>query len=124
MTKEEDGNSQKREEEVSLPDADLMSISKEAVQGSEYPRTFCLQCTIQDHAVVMLIDSRSSHCFISEELSRSLSGERRSIQTVQVRVANGQLLSCGMEFPKCQWEVQGHIFHTTFRVLPLLVGAT
>lgn len=119
MVDEEDWTSQKREDEASVLEADLMSISKEAVQGSEHLRTFRLLSTVQNQAVVMLVDSGSSHSFISEDFSRSLMGERQSKQPVQVRVANGGLLASGMEFPMCQWEVRGHTFYTTFRVLPL-----
>lgn len=67
----------------------------------------------------MLVDSGSSHCFISEELACRLSGARRAIKHVQVRVANGGVLQCVQEYPHCRWEIQSHIFSTTFRVLPL-----
>lgn len=109
--KESDGDSQVEEE--------LLSISKEAVHGDENARTFRLQCTVQNIVVVMLIDSSSSSCFISEELARRLKGVQLSIKPVRVRVANGEVLDCATELPFCQWEVQGHVFHTTFRVLPL-----
>lgn len=116
---EEDRDSQEKDEGESLLGVDLMAISQEVVQGIVNMRTLRLQGTIQNQAVVMLVDSGSSHCFMSEEFSRRLSGEQRSIHPALVRVANGALLKCVREFPFCQWEIQGHSFYTTFRVLPL-----
>lgn len=98
---------------------DLMSISREAVNGLESSRTFRLRCIVQDQAVVGLVDSGSSHCFISKELARRLKGARQSIRPVQIRVANGGLLEGALKFHQCPWQVQGHNFSTTFRVLPL-----
>lgn len=98
MMEENDKNSQKMDEEGSLEEADLMSISQEAMQGTKDAQTLRLQGTVQSQAVVMLVDSGSSRCFISEGFSRMLIGEQRSIKPVQVWVANGQILEYVTEF--------------------------
>lgn len=96
-----------------------MSISKEAELGGGNTHSFKIQSTIQNHEVVSPIDSGSTSRFVSEGLARKLKGIQQSNKLVQVRVANGEILKCAIEFQCCQWEVQGQVFHTTFRVLPL-----
>lgn len=96
---EGDNQSQKADEEGSQVAVDLISISNEAVNGSENNRTFRLQCTIQDQEVLMLLDSGSSHCFVSADFAQRLKGVQRAIRPVQVRVANGGLLECVKELP-------------------------
>jgi len=36
-----------------------------------------------------------------------------------VKVANGATLLCTHEVVNCSWSVQGHLFTTTFKILPL-----
>jgi hypothetical protein len=36
-----------------------------------------------------------------------------------VRVADGGTITCDSELPQVEWSVQGHSFHSTFKVIPL-----
>jgi hypothetical protein len=67
----------------------------------------------------MLIDSGSSHCFVSESMAAKLHGEERSTCAVQVKLADGSLVSCNREFVGCEWWCQGATFCTNLKVLPL-----
>lgn len=51
---------------------ELLAISREAVLGIESPKTMRLQGLIQRHEVLMLVDSGSTHSFISEQLANRL----------------------------------------------------
>jgi hypothetical protein len=51
---------------------ELLSISEAAVAGTEASNTFRLIGQIQKHQVLMLIDSGSSHCFVSESMAARL----------------------------------------------------
>lgn len=66
MMTEGDKGSQKMDKEDSQSEAQLMSISKEAVLGADNSKTLRLLSVIQGQEVIMLVDSGSSHCFISE----------------------------------------------------------
>lgn len=55
-------------------EADLCSISRAAVEGSIGPRTIRLQGKIQKKEVLMLIDSGSSHSFVSTNFASQLTG--------------------------------------------------
>lgn len=58
----------------STSDGELCKISREAVSGTETSGTLRLQGWIQQHEVLILVDSGSSHSFISETLASRLTG--------------------------------------------------
>lgn len=67
----------------------------------------------------MLVDSGSSSSFISDRLAKAHPALITLPAPVQVRVANGQVISCTQELPKCKIQIQGHCFHIDLKVLPL-----
>lgn len=71
------------------------------------------------HPVLILVDSGSSHSFISSAIAASLPGVRLLPVPMTVRVADGGVLSCQSELPDMELEVQDHSFHSTLRVLSL-----
>jgi hypothetical protein len=72
-----------------------MALSEAATAGKEAPRTLKLSGFIQDVEVLILIDSGSSHSFISVQVAVSLYGVQPSVQLMWVNVANGQVVkSC------------------------------
>jgi hypothetical protein len=60
--------------------------------------------------VLMLIDSGSSHSFVSEQVAILLEGITASRQSVKVKVANGQFLYSRAELPNAIWSIQGYQF--------------
>lgn len=97
----------------------LMSISKQAVNGSENSNSMRLQGVIQGHDVIILIDSRSSNNFISSRLAAQLAGVQTLKKPVRVKVAGGGMLQGDQELPNYKWTCQGTSFHTDMKVLPL-----
>ena len=67
----------------------------------------------------MLVDSRSTNCFISEHLAAAAFRKMPLQQPVTVRVANGDMLLCTHELPDQLWCIQGVTFKTSFKILPL-----
>lgn len=98
---------------------DLCAISLQAVKGTESVKTIRLRSFIQKAEVYILVDSGSTHCFISEHIAISLPGWQPLSTPVQVQVANGGLLQCSHEIPNLIWGLQGQTFTTTFKILPL-----
>lgn len=101
MLRNSNTESQCAYEDDSQIEADLLAISQEALTGSKTARTMRLQGVVQGHEVIMLLDSESSHCFISEEFARLLVGNQPSLKPVQVRIVNCGMLRCTREFPRC-----------------------
>lgn len=96
-----------------------MAISQAAVAGSEAPSTFRLLGQIQKTPVLMLVDSGSSHCFVNQDIAAKLQGTERTIKPVQVKIANGGILTCNKEITDCEWWCQGATFRSNLKVLPL-----
>jgi len=97
---------------------DLMALSDQAVQGTCIGKTIKLAAHFGKHSAVVLLDSGSSHKFISEQLAACLPNWQLLQKPLQVKVANDSVLICTHEMT-CAWLVQGVQFETTFRILPL-----
>ena len=76
-----------------------MAISMQALKGTKGNTTIRLRCFFADQEVFMLVDSRSTHCFISEAAADKIQGKKALLAPVQVKVANGNLLDCTHELP-------------------------
>jgi hypothetical protein len=98
---------------------DLMSISTHAVDGTSSRKTIRLRCFIQQTKAMVLVDSGSTHDFISEQFATQLPNWAPLAQPVQVKVPNGSVMLCTHKIVDCPWLVQGELFLTTFKIIPL-----
>jgi hypothetical protein len=62
----------------------MLHLSVAAVDGASAPKTLCLKGVIQDVPLSILVDSGSSHTFLSTELAKSLHGVQKLVPMVQV----------------------------------------
>lgn len=97
----------------------LMPISKVAKTGQTTPHTVRLLGKIGWQTLLILVDSRSSHGFISETVVVGLQSLVQIMPTITVKIATGGTLSCSSFIPACKWKSQGHEFETDLRVLSL-----
>lgn len=107
---------------VQEPDSDddvLMCISKVATTGQTTPHTVRLLGQIGGQEILILVDSGSSHCFLSETVAERLNLQVQHMNTVSVKIADGGTLSCSGVVPGCKWKTQGHEFSTDLRILAL-----
>lgn len=100
-------------------EGEVCQISKEAMQGTETSGTLRLQGLIQHNEILMLVNSGSSHSFISEGLADKWTQQRHVLSPIKVKVADGGILECVTELEDCLWCVQGISFQSNFKVLPL-----
>ena len=77
------------------------------------------QGAIQGLPVKILLDSGSSHTFVSLALRSRLIGQTSLPIPLHVKIADGHVLDCAATFLQLEWEVQGCSFHTDAKVLPL-----
>jgi hypothetical protein len=98
---------------------DLMAISVNAVQGTKSCTTVRVIRDLCGREVVILIDSGSSHSFISESLASRWREWSVLPNSMQVRVANGHTLECTHEIVACPMWISGYAFKMTLKVLPL-----
>lgn len=69
--------------------------------------------------MLILVDSGSTHSFISNKTALGLHLKQTPVPSFTVRVANGETLTCDRQLSQCSWTTQGHTFSTDLRVLNL-----
>lgn len=97
----------------------MLHLSIAAVAGAAAPKTLCLTGAIQGHSISILVDSGSSHTFLSASLAQSLQGVQQLPQPVHVQVANGAILQCTSYILSTTWSVQGFSFTNDLKLLEL-----
>ncbi|XP_035816605.1 ataxin isoform X2 [Zea mays] len=96
-----------------------VAVSVAATQGLASVNTMKFQGIIQGVKVAILVDSGSSHSFVSADLASQLSSVVGMVTLVSVQVADGGLLQCYCQLLGAKWMVQQCEFSTNFRVLDI-----
>ncbi|KAL6350705.1 hypothetical protein AAG906_028162 [Vitis piasezkii] len=81
-------------------------ITLHALTGWSVPRTMRIKAIIGAHEVVALIDSGSTHNFISDRVAETLRLPVKPTTPFTVRVANGERLSCKGKYEKLTVKLQ------------------
>jgi hypothetical protein len=97
----------------------FLAISEVAVNGGQGPRTLKIRGTIQEVEILVFINSRSSHSFISAQVADQLQGVTSAAYTASVKVANGDILLSSAEMLKAEWFLLGHSFQFDLKVISL-----
>lgn len=101
------------------PEQLFVTISKSAWTGSTGRQTLKLNGSIQNHPLLILIDSGSSHTFLNDQLRPHLQGVTSMASTLQVQVANGAMVTCHYKLLQAQWQIQNCSFTSDISFLPL-----
>lgn len=94
-------------------------ITLHALTGWAAPRTMRMTAKMGPYEVAVLIDSGSTHNFISDQLASMLKLPMVTTEAFTVRVANGERLQCQGHYDKVLKELQGTKFYLTLFSLPL-----
>ena len=106
-------------EEPAPEEAACCLLSAHAVSGTESANTIRLRAQVGGQVMLLLVDSGSTHSFISDTFATRIAAATQPIPPVSVKVANGQRLVCDRVVPAVNWTVQGQEFATRMRVLEL-----
>jgi hypothetical protein len=82
-----------------------MAISLSATSGTSAPYIVRLQGICQGQSISILIDSGSTHSFVSDSAAAHLKGASRLLSPVSVKVADGSRVPCTQMFPSAEWTV-------------------
>ena len=96
-----------------------LSLSQDALAGADGPKSMRFLGSIQGHELLILVDSGSTHSFLSLSIAAQLSRVQSLSQPIQVQVANGAILQCSSHLPAAVWLIHDHSFSADLRVLPL-----
>ena len=103
--------------EQPVPPPECCTISAHALDGSEAPNTIRLRALVGNQVMLLLLDSGSTHSFVSKSFMDRVGASTQEIAPLEVRVANGDRLSCSRQVPELKWWMQGHTFTTPMREL-------
>jgi hypothetical protein len=102
-----------------LEEAQQLSLSLNALSGTQDGDTVRIRALINNQVMLLLVDTGSSHSFVSAAFADRVSCNMTPIPPVSVRVANNELMHCTHMVPNFEWWVNGDTFSHDMRVLPL-----
>jgi hypothetical protein len=85
----------------------VMNLFQAAIEKAQPPKTMQFLGNIQGMHLLVLLDSRSSHCFLSTQVVDQLQGLTPLPQVLSVQVANGSKLQCTHELVQASWSLGG-----------------
>lgn len=103
-------------EEEQLP---LPVLSLHAIKGLSGPHTMQFQAQVDSCIAIFLVDTRSTHNFLSTIMVSKLFISVSHQHQLRVAVADGRHLHTRGVCQGLKWEVQGELFSADFMVLPL-----
>lgn len=94
-------------------------MSLHALTGSKGDVTLKIQGVLKDKKISILVDSGSTHNFVSQNLVKQLQLRTDPCSTFQVIVANGEHIPCSNFIESVQWTMAGEDFKASANVIPL-----
>ncbi|KAJ0565852.1 putative aspartic peptidase domain superfamily [Helianthus annuus] len=94
-------------------------ISIHAMNGIPSYSTMKIVGSFGTRRLYILVDSGSTHNFISEKLAKLLQCVTYDVPALKVSVANGNQINCAKMCKKFQWMMQGMWFEADVMVIPL-----
>lgn len=75
--------------------------------------------TIQGMDLLVLLDSGSSHSFLSAHVAQHIQGVSPLPSQLSVQIANGDRIQCIQQVTQAVWTLGGCEFQSSLRILPL-----
>lgn len=94
-------------------------ISIHAITGTNRIHTIKLQGQVKNRTISMLLDSGSTHNFISQALVKELQLNIEPCLPIKVTVTNGENLNCVRKINQFGWRLTQGEFHTHMYVISL-----
>ena len=110
---------QEDEEEQTRSTKEALGISLHAIAGTPAPQTTRVKALMKGRFLTILLDSRSTHNFLSEGMADRLKLQPCKVGRFDVIVANGEKLMSGGRCQGVRVEMQGNAFVSDFYLLPL-----
>lgn len=88
----------------------LFAVSVSAITGKSTVNAIQFQGLVQGRPACILLDSGSSHTFVSSHFADQLQGQSTFSPALHVKIADGKFLAYLTEFKQLDWCVQGCSF--------------
>ncbi|KAL0299989.1 UNVERIFIED_CONTAM: Retrovirus-related Pol polyprotein from transposon.6 [Sesamum angustifolium] len=120
MTEEEAKTYEEGEEQIEdSPEDEDATVSFHAMGGNNSNKTLRINGKVNGKDIHILIDSGSTHCFIDEKVVQVLGCTLEQTTPMAIRIADGGRVMSKYFCPTFCWEIQGHHFSHSVRVLKL-----
>jgi len=96
-------------------------LSLNALAGTAHGDALQLRSLVANKVMLVLIDSGSSHSFVSSSFLQTVGIQPIDAPPKNVKMANGQVLLSNKMVPHMEWWCQGHTLTADMRVLDLSV---
>lgn len=110
----------KSEPEEVEEEGDTHEITLHALTGWNAPKTIRLHAKIKNQHLLALVDSGSTHNFISDKMVQGIKLQAAVTKPFEVRVANGSPLRCHRKYEKVVIQLGDAKFEVTLYALPLV----
>ena len=100
-------------------EGDRPIIALHALFGTDGFQTMCIQGSVKNQKLVILVDTGSTHNFVDQSVIKRVGAPLQPIASLMVTVANGEKLRSQEFCAALQFEVQGESVLADFFVLPL-----
>jgi hypothetical protein len=98
---------------------DFEQLSLNALAGTAHGDALQLRTVVSNKVMLLLIDSGSSHSFVSSSFLKTVGLQPVVAPPRKVKVANGQILVTDKMVPHMEWWCQGHTLTSDMKVLDL-----
>lgn len=97
----------------------MMELSAASMIGTTTPKTISFEGFFGQVPIRILLDSGSTHTFVSTSIADSHPGKQKLLAPMNVQVANGQMLICSEFILDDVWSIQGIPFQSNLKILPM-----
>ena len=97
----------------------FIHLSLNALSVAENSNCIKLRALVHNKVMLILIDSGSSHSFVSSSFVQQLGLSSVPISPSSVKLPNGEVLMSDRMIPQFTWWCQGHTIYSDMRVLDL-----
>lgn len=105
--------------QTNLDESKDLQITYYVLTGSAAPQTMHVLAKIGSYEIMVLINNRSTHNFISTRLANQLQLPIKPTTTFSVQVVNSEKLTCRGKLEKVQIVIQNIHFSLTVYLLPI-----
>jgi hypothetical protein len=109
-------------EQLALEDSlttEFCSLSPNAIKGTDEGDTLKLRALVKNKVMLTLVDSGSSHSFVSATFLKKCGIIPTPMTPELVKLANGETIVTDQQVLGLSWWMQGYTFHTNMKVLNL-----
>jgi hypothetical protein len=99
---------------------EMGQLSLNAISRTELGNAMCICALVQNKVMLILVDSHNAHSFASKSFLMWTTITSSPAPSIQVKVANRDILHSSKQVNKLEWWAQGHTFHIEMRVLDII----